>query len=73
MTAGQTSALVRDPEIQGGVPVFRGTRIPVAVMLDYLEAGETVNDFLTHYPAIAQAQAVAALEEIKLLLVPVER
>lgn len=73
MNADQTSALVRDPEIQGGVPVFRGTRIPVAVMLDYLESGETVNDFVAQYPAITQAQAVAALEEVKMLLVPVER
>lgn len=73
MTADQPSAIVRDPEIQGGVPVFRGTRIPVAVMLDYLESGETVSDFLAHYPAITKAQAVAALEEVKMLLVPVER
>jgi uncharacterized protein (DUF433 family) len=73
MNADQPSALVRDPEIQGGVPVFRGTRIPVAVMLDYLEAGQTVNDFLAHYPGITKPEAVAALEEVKMLLVPVER
>lgn len=73
MSTGQITVLVRDPKIQGGMPVFRGTRVPVAVMLDYLEAGKTVNDFLAHYPAITQGQAVAALDEVKQLLAPLER
>lgn len=41
----------RDPEIMGGAAVFAGTRVPVATLFDYLEAGETTNDFLVAFPA----------------------
>lgn len=60
--------ITRDPEVQGGTPVFTGTRIPVEVMLDYLEDGQPLESFLAQYPSISRDQAVAALEELKALL-----
>ncbi|MBA2489526.1 MAG: DUF433 domain-containing protein [Chloroflexi bacterium] len=60
--------VVRDPEIQGGTAVFSGTRVPVGVMLDYLRDGQSVDDFLSHYPGVTREQAIAALEEMDRLL-----
>ena len=54
-----------DPEIMGGTPVFVGTRVPVATLLDYLEAGEPLSEFLEDFPTVTRAQAVAALETAK--------
>jgi uncharacterized protein (DUF433 family) len=51
-----------DPEIQGGVPVFVGTRVPVRSLFDYLEAGDSLDDFLKSFPSVTRDQAVAALE-----------
>ena len=51
-----------DPEILGGVPVFRGTRVPVQAMFDYLEGGETLDQFLDQFPSVSKQQAVAALD-----------
>jgi len=51
-----------DPEIQGGVPVFVGTRVPVKNLFDYLEAGDSLDDFLKSFPSVTREQAVAALE-----------
>ena len=52
----------RNPRIQGGVPVFTATRIPVKNLFDYLEAGDTLDQFLIDYPAVDRAKAIAALE-----------
>ena len=49
----------------GGTPVFRGTRVPVQTLLDYLEAGETIDDFLEGFPTVSREQVVAFLEEAK--------
>jgi uncharacterized protein (DUF433 family) len=49
----------------GGTPVFCGTRVPVATLLDYLEAGETIDDFLEGFPSVTREQVVAFLEEAK--------
>jgi uncharacterized protein (DUF433 family) len=49
----------------GGAPVFAGTRVPVQTLLDYLEAGETIDDFLEGFPSVTRDQAVAFLEEAK--------
>lgn len=65
-------AITRDREIKGGTPVFSGTRVPVEIMLDYLEDGQSIDDFLSHYPGISRELAVAALEEVKGLLVTSE-
>jgi uncharacterized protein (DUF433 family) len=51
-----------DPDILGGTPVFVGTRVPVKTLMDYLEAGERLDEFLDHFPTVSREQAVAALE-----------
>jgi len=52
-----------DPEILGGTPVFVGTRVPVQALLDFLEGGDTIEDFLDNYPGVTREQAIAFLEE----------
>ena len=52
----------RDPEILGGTPVFVGTRVPVKILFDYLEAGDSIEVFLDEFPSVRREQAVAALE-----------
>ena len=51
-----------DPDIQGGVPVFYGTRVPVKNLFDYLAAGDSLDKFLRSFPSVTREQAVAALE-----------
>jgi uncharacterized protein (DUF433 family) len=58
-----------DPEIMGGTPVFVGTRVPVQTLLDYLEAGDSLDEFLDHFPSVTRDQAVAVLEMGNSLLV----
>lgn len=57
-----------DPKILGGTPVFVGTRVPVQTLLDYLEAGDSLDVFLDHFPTVSHDKAVAALEIAKELL-----
>lgn len=64
-----TEIIVRDPEILGGTPVFRGTRVPFQALLDYLEGGQTLTEFLDDFPTVKREAAVAALEAAKSLLV----
>lgn len=54
-----------DPKILGGIPVFIGTRVPVKNLIDYLEAGDSLDDFLKAFPAVSRAQAIAALATVK--------
>jgi uncharacterized protein (DUF433 family) len=58
-----------DPDILGGTPVFVGTRVPVRTLLDYLEAGQPLDEFLQDFPSVTREQAVAALEFAKQSLV----
>ncbi len=51
-----------DPNILGGTPVFVGTRVPLQNLIDCLEAGDSLDDFLTSFPSVSREQAVAALE-----------
>ena len=51
-----------DPEILGGTPVFAGTRVPVQSLFDYLEGGESLDEFLRQFPSVKREQAVAALD-----------
>jgi uncharacterized protein (DUF433 family) len=51
-----------DPEIMGGTPVFVGTRVPVKTFYDYLEGGDSLDEFLDDFPSVSREQAVAALE-----------
>jgi uncharacterized protein (DUF433 family) len=57
--------VVRDPEILGGIPCFRGTRVPFQNLLDYLEAGDTLDEFLEQFPTVTREMAVEALETAK--------
>jgi uncharacterized protein (DUF433 family) len=58
-----TAAVVHsDPDILGGTPVFVGTRVPVKSLYDYLEAGDSLDEFLESFPSVSRAQAIAALE-----------
>ena len=57
-----------DPEIQGGTPVFMGTRVPVKNLFDYLEGGESLESFLQDFPSVSREVAVAALEQARLAL-----
>ena len=61
--------IVKDPEILGGTPVFRGTRVPFQALLDYLEGGQTLDEFLDDFPTVTRNAAVEALELGKSLLV----
>lgn len=54
-----------DPEILGGTPVFTGTRVPVQTLLDYLEGGDTLDEFLDGFPGVSRQQAIAFLELAK--------
>ncbi len=55
----------RSPEVMGGAPVFCGTRVPVQTLLDYLEAGESIDEFLEGFPTVTRKQVIAFLEEAK--------
>lgn len=64
-----SSILHSDPEILGGTPVFLGTRVPVGTLLDYLEAGDSLNEFLEDFPTVTREQAAAALRFAREMLV----
>ena len=55
----------RDPDVMGGTPVFPGTRVPVQTLLDYLEAGDSIDEFLAGFPSVTREQAVGFLEAAK--------
>jgi uncharacterized protein (DUF433 family) len=57
------SVVAQNPEILGGTPVFMGTRVPVRNLLDYLEGGYTLDEFLDDFPGVTKSQAVAFLEQ----------
>jgi uncharacterized protein (DUF433 family) len=57
------SIVVVDPEIMGGTPCFAGTRVPVRALLDYIEGGESLDDFLEQFPTVSRKQAIAFLEQ----------
>jgi uncharacterized protein (DUF433 family) len=59
----------RSPEIMGGSAVFHGTRVPVQTLLDYLEAGESIDDFLGGFPSVTREHVIAFLEEAKTRMV----
>ncbi len=56
------SVVQSDPEILGGTPVFVGTRVPLRNLIDYLEGGHSLNEFLDDFPSVSRDQAIAALE-----------
>jgi uncharacterized protein (DUF433 family) len=64
-----TGVITKDPNILGGEPIFRGTRVPFKILIDYLEGGDTLDQFLEEYPSVSRELAVAAIEEARLSLV----
>jgi uncharacterized protein (DUF433 family) len=63
------SVICRDPEVMGGMPVFCGTRVPVQTLIEYLEAGDSIDEILGGFPAVTREQVIAFLEEAKEKLV----
>jgi uncharacterized protein (DUF433 family) len=56
------SVITKNPEILGGTPVFAGTRVPVRILLEHFEAGETLDEFLENFPSVTRQQAVQFLD-----------
>ena len=67
--ASTNGIIERDPDILGGTPVFRGTRVPFQTLLDYLEGGQTLNEFLEDFPTVKREATISALEHAKDLVV----
>jgi len=63
--ASLNGVITRDPEILGGTPVFRGTRVPFKALLDYNEGGQTLDQFLDDFPTVTHEAAIDALEHAK--------
>jgi len=63
--SARISVVHSDPGILGGTPVFVGTRVPVQSLFDYLEGGETLDEFLRQFPSVKREQAVAALDQAR--------
>jgi len=61
--------ITKNPDVLGGTPVFRGTRVPFQSLLDYLKSGQTLDEFLDDFPTVTRDAAVQALEHAKALVV----
>ena len=66
----ESPRVVSDPEILGGTPVFAGTRVPVRVLFEHLEAGDSLDVFLDDFPSVSRDLAVQVLEDARNALVP---
>jgi len=64
-----TNQIQTHPEIMGGTPVFRGTRVPIQTLFDYIEGEETIDEFLTDFPTVSKKQVIQLLEQLKSLAV----
>ena len=65
MATAKQSLMTSSPDILGGTPVFRGTRVPVQTLIEYLEGGQTIDEFLDGFPTVTRDQVIAFLEEAK--------
>lgn len=65
-----THIVTSSPDVMSGTPVFAGTRVPVRTLMDYLEGGETIDDFLAGFPTVARDQVIAFLDEATARMVP---
>lgn len=61
----KASVIVSDPNIMGGTPVFCGTRVPMQTLIEYLEGGQSISDFLDGFPSVQKEQVIEFLEETK--------
>jgi uncharacterized protein (DUF433 family) len=62
-TSMKEPIITSSPDVMGGTPVFKGTRVPVQTLLDYLKAGESIDDFLEGFTTVSRGQVIAFLEE----------
>ena len=62
--------VVSDPEILGGTPVFAGTRVPIRILFEHLEAGDSIDVFLEDFPSVSRELAVRILEDARAALTP---
>jgi uncharacterized protein (DUF433 family) len=65
MAATKQPLITSTPDILGGTPVFRGTRVPVQTLIEYLEGGQTIDEFLDGFPTVTREQVIAFLEDHK--------
>jgi uncharacterized protein (DUF433 family) len=65
MATTKQSLITSTPDVLGGTPVFRGTRVPVQTLIEYLEGGQTIDEFLDGFPTVSREQVIAFLEEAK--------
>ena len=63
--SGKTPIITSSPDVLGGTPVFANTRVPVQTLIEYLEGGQTIDDFLEGFPTVSHDQVIAVLEEAK--------
>lgn len=61
----KSNVITSDPGVLSGTPVFSGTRVPLQTLIEYLEAGQSISDFLEGFPTVSKAQIIAFLEETK--------
>ena len=66
----ESHVIAIDPQIQGGVAVFAGTRVPVKNLFDYLEAGDSLDQFLADFPSVERGAAIAVLEQARAAVTP---
>ena len=63
-----TTVVTSSPQVMGGTAVFAGTRVPVQTFIEYLEGGESIDDFLEGFPSVTREQVIQFLEEAKILM-----
>jgi len=68
MEADKSRYIISDPEILGGTPAFRGTRVPFSFLMEYIEKGHTIEQFISDYPSVSIELATKALEEASLVV-----
>ena len=61
----KSTVVTSSPDVMGGTPVFAGTRVPIENLIDYLEGGESIEDFLEGFPSVSREQVITFLEETK--------
>ena len=71
MTTAKLPLITSTPDVLGGTPVFRGTRVPVQTLIEYLEGGQTIDEFLDGFPTVTREQVIAFLEEATARMLPV--
>ena len=71
MTTAKQPLITSTPDVLGGTPVFRGTRVPVQTLIEYLEGGQTIDEFLDGFPTVTREQVIAFLEEATARMLPV--